>query len=516
MVGGLDSYAQLRLRDHRPGNASYHLPPSIGPGSGSQQRSILRKYPDINHSRNPVGPGQYHLPDLTGTGRKPRFGPELERDSNGNVVFPDAQKTPAAGEGEEKKKGPVHPLAKQYSMALYPDTPQYSLYGRLSSDLAMHSTGPIGPGEYNAPSEFEPATWGVGKGRSFGVKLDLYQDQGVPGPGTYNVKEIGDELPPSKEYNPMPRKRRTAYATPGPGSYEDPTTISSRIPTQQKLWQRCTFGRKDDQRRQRRVGPGPAEYNIAGMNQFLDRKRRHAPKFHRPSSIPRRTRGKHDSTVNPFPNVTLPSDFDYNYKKGKSMLPRWHDKQVDKTAVGPGDYSTKTALLPLRGGRFAAAPFNPYAALQNLEADRQSPSPGNAYYPSYSLVEKRLGGSLINPPRSNGGAPSHPIPGPGHYNYNDEAIHPSGRATVFYKGDFHDRGGGSGGFGPGPGAHYNDESEYSNSIQGNKKSGKTFGIRFPARATYQYCKQIDETTNVNCIYPDEQTWESPPIACGKF
>lgn len=506
---GLNDYAQLRLRDHRPGNGNYQLPPSIGPGSGSPQKSILRKYPDTDHSRNAVGPGQYNLPDLTGTGRKARFVPDLVRDSNGNTVFPSREKTPE--KDSSKRKISMHPLAKQYSMALCPSTPQYSLYSRFSSDLAKDSTGPIGPGEYQIASEFQPSNWGVPKGASFGLKLDLYHDQGFPGPGTYNTEGIGDALPFPKEYNPMPPKKRTAYATPGPGTYEDPTTISNRIPTRTKLWQRCTFGGKDDHRRERRAGPGPAGYNIANMNQFLERKQRHAPTFHRSCRVPRRPQGKRDSAEKTFPNVTIPSDFDYDYKKGKSMLPRWHDKPPEKNEAGPGNFSTDVLFAPPHGGRFAAAPFNPYAMLQSREKEREKPSAGNFYYPSYKFVEKRTRGGLINPSRSNGGAPSHPIPGPGHYHYTDDATNSSGRATLFYKGDFHDRGGGSGGFGPGPGAHYNDESEYSASIQGSKRFGKSFGIRFPARATYQHCKQVDETTNINCIYPDEQTWECPPI-----
>ena len=111
------------------------------------------------------------------------------------------------------------------------------------------------------------------------------------------------------------------------------------------------------------------------------------------------------------------------------------------------------------------------------------------------------------------------VPGPGHYRSMDDAnsLRSSVRGTVFYKGDFHPRGGylrpsADENDGGGPGAHYNDESQYSRSINGDRvcNKGYTMGIRYPARATYQCCPPYDETTNINCVYPDEQTWETQP------
>lgn len=500
VTAGLNDYAQLRLRDHRPGNGEYQLPPAFGPKADSQHRSILRKYEVNDKFRNPVGPGQYNLPDITGKGRATQFGPELPRDEDGNVVVPEV---PAAPPVDRNVK--LNPLAKQYSLALTPDTPLYSLYGRLSTDLINHATGPLGPGEYTLPSDFDRRTWGVPEGAHLGVRTDLDHDRGIPGPGTYDVKRFGDVLPAPKEYTEMPKKKKTVNLTPGPGSYEDPTTISYRLTSKPKLWQRCTFGGRCDPRR-RKLGPGPAAYNISGMNQFIERKRRHAPKFKKPSGLPRRRKAK--PYPKDHPEVVLPSDFDYDYRKGKSMLPRWHDKETGQTEVGPGDYDTSAAIPPPRGGRFSSAPFDPYAAMQ---ANENAPaSLGNPYHPSYDLVEPRQSSAIINSPRAMGGNTSN-VPGPGYYNPDYDFLHPPGTATIFYKGDFHDRGGYPSTAGPGPGEHHNDESEYSRSIQGNRYNGKTFGIRYPARGTHQHCKPKDHTTNVNCIYADELTWESPEI-----
>lgn len=500
VTGGLNSYAQLRLRDHRPGNGTYELPPAFGPKADSLHKSILHKYDTSNHNRNPVGPGQYTLPDITGTGRAVQFGKPLDRDEAGNVIFPDPPQPPPVE--EPARPGP---LAKQYSLALTPNTPSYSLYGRLPTNVTS-STGNIGPGEYPLASDFDRRTWGVPEGAHFGLRTDIDHDREIPGPGTYDVKRFGDVLPAPKELLDMPRKKKAVSSTPGPGTYEDPTTIAYRLTSKPKLWQRCSFGGRCEPHK-RRVGPGPAAYNITGMTRFIERKQRHAPKFRRPSGFPRRT--KERPAPKNRPEIVLPSDFDYDYKKGKSMLPRWHEQDGGKSNVGPGDYDTSAKLPPPRGGRFASVPFDPYAAMKPGEAP--ATTMGNPYHPNYGYIEKRHPTAIINSPRGTGGNHNMAVPGPGYYNPNYDILLPPGPATVFYKGDFHERGGYPDASGPGPGEHTNDQSAYSGSIEGNRHLGKSFGIRYPAGGVHQNCKPYDATTNVNCIHADELTWQSPVI-----
>eukprot|EP00796_Vickermania_ingenoplastis_P005608 gene5609-4029_t len=496
VTAGLNDYAQLRLRDQRPGNGEYQLPPAFGPKSDSLKKSILRKYDVNNQFRNPVGPGHYNLPEITGRSRATQFGPALEKDERGNPLVPPVPQDPP-----KEPPGEVRDLAKQYSLALHPDTPQYSLYGKIAEKEKEKT---VGPGTYTIPSAFDRRTWGVPEGAHLGARTDMEHDRGIPGPGTYNVKRFGDVLPQPKEYIEMPKRKLDLHNIPGPGSYEDPTTIAYRLTSKPKLWQRCTFGGRCDPRR-RKVGPGPAGYNIGGLNHFIERKRRHAPTFKRPSGFPRKVQTK--PYPKDHPEIVLPSDFDYDYKKGKSMIPRWHDKELRKE--GPEVVISPDAPYKLpKGGRFAFAPFDPYAALQNTE--KEASALGNKYDPNYSIVEKRQPAATINSPRALPGNPTS-VPGPGYYNPDYKILYPPGNATIFYKGDFHDRGENPAAAGPGPGEHYNDATEYSRSIQGCTGHGKSFGIRYPARSTYQHCKPRDANTNVNCIYPDELTWQSPEI-----
>ncbi|KAK7198229.1 Sperm-tail PG-rich repeat [Novymonas esmeraldas] len=551
MLGGFTNYAHLRLRDHRPGNGEYELPPEFGPNSGSSKRTILaRHYVPAGGESCSVGPGAYAVPTTIGSGRATRIAPLRSAAAVTSVGAGDGAPVPVAAD------------PKQYSMALYPDTPAYSLYGRLKSEWERQSAyASPGPAAYTSPGHFDtldpehqrlhPVS-GPTPGVHLGLRTTLpgsREQEGVPGPGAYHLVRFGDELPRSRE--PLVTRRRhrggAAAETPGPGAYDDPTSIgyrSDQVRLKRFFAQSSTFGGRWRGREFHTTGPGPAAYNTLSATKRLEKNQRHAPKFARPhpaldrqsvtEAAATRARAGSPGGTAPPPFPVLPSDFDFDFKKGKTIAGRRHEPLArgapsHSMSGAPGDSPTGERAFwesPLpSGGRFTAAPYDANAhrlAAEKAETDaarlaqgaNARPGPG-AYNVDHDPTAPRAPASLFGHTLSAKFASAeNGVPGPGHYRLAEAA---SSSGTVFHKGDFHPRGGGGGGagtesIGVGPGAHYKDDTMYSRSINGDRASNKgyTMGIRYPARATYQHCAPYDETTNINCVYDDERTWEARP------
>lgn len=551
MIGGFTNYAHLRLRDHRPGNGEYELPPEFGPDSGSSKRSILaRNFMPMGGESCSLGPGAYDAQTSIGTGRSARIAPPPS-----HAAAVDATSLPI------KAPLPTVTAPKQYSMALCPDTPAYSLYGRLTSEaVQQNASASPGPAAYNVPGHFDALdpdqqrlhpTSGPAPGVHLGTRTALPGERerdGVPGPGTYHLVRFADDLPRSRE--PLVTRRRRgvgtgATDTPGPGAYDDPTSIGHRAEQtrlRRYFTRSSTFGGRWRGREYHTTGPGPAAYSTLNGDRRLEKNQRHAPRFVRPHPpLDRRsvaedaaTRAKAAGPAAPLTFPALPSDFDFNFKKGKTIGARRIDGPARPagTMGGSQPIDTKPSgarqfweSQPPAGGRLTAAPYDPNAHLRAAEqavanaAGSQGDTPGpGAYDVAHDPTARRAPASLFGWTLSAKFASAdNGVPGPGHYR---TAVDADNRGAVFYKGDFHPRGvvvGDS--IGAGPGAHYNDGTAYSQSINGDRASNKgfTMGIRYPARATYQHCTPYDETTNINCVYDDERTWEVqlPPVPGAK-
>ncbi|GET92558.1 hypothetical protein, conserved [Leishmania tarentolae] len=556
MLGGFTNYAHLRLRDHRPGNGDYELPPEFGPNSSSSKRSILaRHYTPTGGESCSVGPGAYALPTTIGTGRSTRFSPMLSA-GNGSTV-----KVSAGQCASDRPLAAAATEPKQYSMALCPDTPSYSLGSRLKSEWDQQSAAASpGPAAYDVPGYFDtldprqqqqhPCSGPV-PGVHLGIRTVLPESReraGVPGPGAYHLVRFGDELPRTREPLITGSRRGcgTVAGTPGPGAYDDPTTIGYRAGQVQRrrFFTQCsTFGGRWRRREFHTTGPGPAAYNTLASTKRLEKNQRHAPKFVRrqppldrlsvAEDAAARTKLSGALTQQAFP--TLPSDFDYDCRKGKTIGGKLH-KPLARTAPShltqaaadkPSGSRAFWESPPPPGGRFAATPFDSQA--QSLAAEKAvadaarlseggscKPGPGS-YTVEVKLTTRRVPASLFGRMLSaKSVSVENGVPGPGHYRVIDEM---GNRGTIFYKGDFHPRGcGGQSGpaaesVGVGPGAHYNDDTMYSSSINGDRVNNKgfTMGTRYPARATYQHCAPYDETTNINCVYDDELNWMAQTI-----
>ncbi|KAG5490924.1 hypothetical protein JIQ42_00809 [Leishmania sp. Namibia] len=552
MLGGFTNFAHLRLRDHRPGNGDYELPPGFGPNSSSSKRSIFaRHYVPTGNESCSVGPGAYALPTTIGTGRSARFAPP----SSGRSGL--AVKVPADQHCSDRPPA-VAAEPKQYSMALCPSTPSYSLCGRLKSEWDRQSAhASPGPAAYRVPGLFDtldPETRqqyplsGPAPGAHLGVRTvipESREKEGVPGPGAYNLVRFGDELP--RTHEPLVTRGRhggSAADTPGPGAYDDPTSIGYRadqVRMRRFFTQSSTFGGRWRRREFHTTGPGPAAYNVLGATKLIEKNKRHAPKFVRlqppldrqsvAEAAAVRLKGL-SGAPDPHSFPTLPSDFDFDFRKGKTIGGKPHEPLA---CPAPSHSTTQAADKPSGsrafwesplppGGRFAATPYDPNAHLLSTTSGVHAPSlleeasskPGPGWYnvevdPTARRVPASLFGWALS---AKSASAENGVPGPGHYRLVDSR---DSRGTVFYKGDFHPRGcGGQLGsaaesLGLGPGAHYNDGTMYSRSINGDRASkGFTMGIRYPARAIYQHCAPYNETTNINCVYDDELNWETRP------
>lgn len=520
-LGGFTQFAHLRLRDHRPGNGDYTLPPGFGPKSDSSKRTILGKYPSPPPESGAVGPGDYPIATSIGTGRATRF------------AAPDS--VPATNTSTKETARAAGPLPvvtepKQYSMALAPDTPAYSIYGKLKGDWEASPTGEIGPGAYTIPSTFDPTTRGVQPGAHFGLRAEGAEEREraqVPGPGSYNITGFADEVlkrPPQVDSVPHRRRKKSEY-TPGPGAYDsDPHSIARRTaaPTN-RFTDVSTFGGRRRVKEDVTPGPGPAAYNVDRAADILERHRRHAPRM-QPSTQKRDTSDVSGSPPPQCPtdSPAMPSDFDYNYRKGFSMLGRWKTREDEAQLAGPGSYDTTSRAATVVGGRFSAKPFDPLLSeRQRAEAEAEAQQharelaldgPGTIYDINYAPAEKRQtrGAVFGGAHDQHVSAYDDGVPGPGHYNPNYDVKEKTGKGTVFYKGDFLSRYRQHETTGAGPGAHYNDDTPYSQSIAGDRANNKgfTMRIRYPARATHQVAPPYDEGTNINCVYPDELTFET--------
>ncbi|KAG5466633.1 hypothetical protein LSCM1_00799 [Leishmania martiniquensis] len=552
MLGGFTNFAHLRLRDHRPGNGDYELPPEFGPKSSSSKRSILaRHYVPAGNESCSVGPGAYALPTTIGTGRSACFAPPSKDQSGLAAKLP-------ADQCSSDRPAPVAADPKQYSMALCPSTPSYSLCGRPKSEWDRRSVHVSpGPAAYSVPGFFDtldpeqrdhhPRS-GPAPGVHLGIRTAISgsrEKEGVPGPGAYNLVRFGDELPQSHE--PLVTRRRhhgvSAADTPGPGAYDDPTSIGYRAhQVRMKCFftQSSTFGGRWRRREFHTSGPGPAAYNSLNAAKLMEKNKRHAPRFVRlqppldrqsvAEAAAARLRG-FSGAPDPCSFPMLPSDFDFDFRKGKTIGAKHHEPLA---RPAPSHSATQAADRPSGsrafwesplppGGRFAATPYDAkahHATKSGSHApclsEDASSKPGPGWYnveadPTARRVPASLFGRALS---AKSVSAENGVPGPGHYRLVEEA---GGQGTVFYMGDFHPRGcGGQQGLaaeslGLSPGAYYNDETMYSRNINGDRaRKGFTMGIRYPARATYQHCAPYDETTNINCVYDDELKWETRP------
>ncbi|RNF02309.1 uncharacterized protein Tco025E_08419 [Trypanosoma conorhini] len=497
LLGGFTPWAHLRLRDHRPGPMSY--PP---PGNDIPERSILRKYPTRSREAT-VGPGEYQIPTTVGQCRSTVFGPPSGPGSTEAAranVSPKRRQTVGKG-----KRGGVPPLPKQYSLALYPDTPAFSIYSKLQ-DKPLGSG--VGPGEYAIPSSFDLA----GKGPHFGQRTKLLTTRDiVPGPGAYQVPRFGDDMPKLKEYITSVRKVHADENGPGPGSYDDPTTIAARLaPPQLRLYDGPRFGGRHSQPKSTLfTGPGPAEYG--DVSQIMRKRVRCTPVFRAPiQTVPENKTVRAAVNFAPGPGIyLLPSEFDRDYKKGVSLGARTlrEPKPATSATVGPGSYNLGKPPMTSNGFRFAAQPYDPLAFADQEESVAESAASADAgpalYYPKLDAVKpykyKAVAGFGLGQRfmvRNAGGPLCYDVKPP----------EPT-RSTVFFRGDYrrsrHLHGWADGG------PSYEVEND---TIADSMRKGKgfTFGIRYPARATHQVCKPYDATTNINCEYPDETTWMTKP------
>ncbi|KAF8279915.1 hypothetical protein TcBrA4_0098310 [Trypanosoma cruzi] len=493
LIGGFTEWAHLRLRDHRPGPMSY-----IPVRNDVPERSILKKYP-ARPAEATVGPGEYQIPSTVGECRSTVFGP-----ASGPVSAADAKagSEKSSKENLRKKKGrKLSPLPKQYSLALSPDTPAYSIYGKLR-DRPLGSG--VGPGEYAISSSFDSS----GKGPHFGERTKLLTTRDiVPGPGAYQLPRFGDDTSKRKEYITSVRRVPERENGPGPGNYDDPTTIAARLaPKKLRLYEGPLFGgRHYKSNCSLSTGPGPAEYG--DVSRIMRKGIRCTPKFHPPvQTVPphKTVRGTMELSQAPY-TYYLPSDFDRDYNKGVSLGARvfYQPKTAASDAVGPGLYDLGKPPMTSNGFRFAAQPYDAIALAEMEEkaaatASNAASGP-NMYYPNLDAVRPSryravagfgLGERFLV--QNAGGPLCYDVKPP-------EAT----RATVFYRGDYR-RSKNLHGLGDG-GPSYVVEND---TIADNTRKGKgfTFGIRYPARATHQVCKPYDATTNINCEYPDETTW----------
>ncbi|CAD2214640.1 hypothetical protein AGDE_13357 [Angomonas deanei] len=208
------------------------------------------------------------------------------------------------------------------------------------------------------------------------------------------------------------------------------------------------------------------------------------------------------------------------------MLGRWKSTDPKSSNVGPGSYNSHEVRSAPVGGRFAAKPFDPYAATREEQERREEDQkqreamavPYTPYDVNYSQVERHTRGAVMGASHDlHVSANDNGVPGPGHYNPDYRIKEKGGQGTVFYKGDFILRNKQDETLGGGPGDHYNDYTPYSQSIAGDNanQKGYTFGIRYPARGTHQVALGRDASTNINCVYPDELTYEThvklPPV-----
>ncbi|ORC84691.1 uncharacterized protein TM35_000421490 [Trypanosoma theileri] len=493
LIGGFTEWAHLRLRDHRPGPMSYTVDNHDIP-----KGSMLGKYAE-RRQETTVGPGEYHIPTTVGQCRSTVFGPPCDVSAANDVAAAQTARKMVVGVSKGRSTPP--PLPKQYSLALSPDTPAFSMYGKIRGKPASAT---VGPGDYAIPSVFDSTGR---KGPHFGQRTKILTTRdNVPGPATYNVPRFGDEKPKRKEFITSVHKVIAEDTSPGPGSYGDPTTIAARCaPPKQRLYDGPSFGGRYHMYKRPIVpGPGPADYG--DVSRIMRKGPTHTPVFAQklqtlPSS--KTVRAVADSGPGPG-DYPIPSEFDQDFRKGMSFGARtWRDEKGAATGtLGPGAHDLGKPPMTSNGFRFAARPFDPAAmeeSAQQARAGGDEPGGPGMYHPNLDAVRPS---KYANVSGFGIGSrfPAEQTAGPLCY---DVKPTDSVRGTVFYRGDYsRSRHLGANGDG---GPSYNVEND---TIAEGVRSGKgfTFGLRYPARATHQVCKPYDETTNINCQYEDETTW----------
>lgn len=500
-TGGFDAYAHLRLRDTRPGPGYYNSP--LPPSSSSSQRTILSRVKEAKGFVSAAGPGEYDLPSTIGTGRAARLPPHADD-------LPSDEETDAVT--RKPRSRVVDP--KQNSMALCPDTPSFSIYGRLAQDLWVESTFPnAGPGSYDLPREFgavKPLGSGRGgsgrttrpspsavKGKTIGLKtkvLGAWLDSGAPGPGTYDVRRFGDTLDSQragaggneggsflldkKECSlggTGPRWARGADGSrvggPGPGDYEDPTSIAARcrcdedvgaekgglLPSRaaalRSLNANGTFSSRSHKggyclMESTVLSPGPAAHCVDKDAEVLAKyATKQAPRF-MPIRFPpveelmrrgrrgggkaaagsssssgdagvgagrRRRRRRHPSKR---PDARISSDFDFDFRKGFSFLGRWHDRVPPKLPKNRFDLEEEArADRFVTRGPHALLASHPYSPLNTAMDKERAREREEFYVVTECRCDSTTGLREITP-------------GPGSYNVRYDAVERRNKGVV--------------------------------------------------------------------------------------
>nr|CCC93564.1 conserved hypothetical protein [Trypanosoma congolense IL3000] len=487
MVGGFTEWAHLRQRDHRPGPMSYDLPPF-----NAQKRSILGK----RHQQAvdfTVGPGQYKIPSTIGQCRSTVLRPEVVAVDAAGTDFP-RKTTRDSSVSKKKKDRRACDLVNRTYLA---DAPAFSIYGKLKDPPPVSLAG---PGDYEIPSSFGIS----GKGPTFGKRTVIPTSRDVvPGPASYDLPPFGKEKTVRKEIITAIERKHKEEPGPGPGSYDDPTTIAARLGQQRKsLVDAPTTGsRVLIFSGVSHVGPGPGAYG--DVNRILMKTVKRTPIMREPT-IKASKANKEDAADSHLPEeYNLPSDFDYSYTKGVSFGARTVIKNSAAVhdRVGPGSYDVVKPLASIKGGRFAQHPYDANAAARTSPNRREaSNSVGGSFYnPNLDAIKPTK--TYCIPGFGAARRFTEPTTSGSHC-YNIRPLSP-GRGTVFFRGDYSKRGCVK----PQESSQlmYNVKNgTISETVEQNK--GFTFGVRYPARATYQVCKPYDETTNINCVYGDELTW----------
>jgi hypothetical protein len=406
---GLTDFATLKVSDHLtyPGPGSYSLPGCFGPKSTGRHVSILQRSGLEVLPQNEVGPGRYDIKSTVGEGPKISMSPRAE------PVVPK----------KVKRKGKIPELPKQFCMATDPVSPRYSLYGK-PRDTSKADAVP-GPGTYGLSSTLDKHAAPLG----LRTEINFADREEKPGPGTYDVERFGDKVPDAKTVSGPKPPSHNANANPGPGAYDDPTTISARNHVGRKsLSFEPTFGGRRFPPTATADAPGPGTYRLPEDNS------------HGVSISLRPVKTGELESIYPKPGpgeYNVPTSFDT--KKGITISQHLQKSSVKTAVPGPGAYDLQATTFvgelnkSSKGVRFDGSKAFDSSFVPNPPAVDGKPGPGayDARFPDTARVK----GFTFNSREHKGvdlfGDLAH-APGPGTYNVKS----PQKVGTTFYKGAF--------------------------------------------------------------------------------
>jgi hypothetical protein len=220
---GLADFATVKTKDHAsfPGPGQYTQPSDFDPKSPRGRAATLRGRVEtrqglLTGTTEKIGPGKYEVPSTVGT-------------APGGKWVSTCRKTTTS---TETPLGPKYEV-QNYSMAANPATPRYS-FGIKTTPRTRADDGGEGGGHVPAPPPRgeSPTTDNTPrhkrKGPSFGIRPAYNGPTDVrsvgPGPGGYDVRRFGDvstlpkakaALHPHVEHDDGPKSD-----LPGPGAYD--------------------------------------------------------------------------------------------------------------------------------------------------------------------------------------------------------------------------------------------------------------------------------------------------------